>query len=150
MTINLQRLTFFGKWLFSITLTLLLVQCKKDEEPNGIPYVEVNFTININDPEHIKLTTIGNWEYVTGGSRGIIIYRLSSEEFAAFDRHCTYDPTQVCSQLDVDATGLRLNDYDCCGSEFSVVNGTVLKGPAGLPMKRYATLFDGTTLIVTN
>jgi nitrite reductase/ring-hydroxylating ferredoxin subunit len=126
------------------------VQCRKDDDVTGIPYVEVNFTININDPEYIKLTTIGNWEYVTGGSRGIVIYRLSENEFVAFDRHCTYDPSAVCSQLDVDATGLRLNDYDCCGSEYSLINGTVLKGPSTLGMKRYTTSFDGINLIVTN
>ena len=126
------------------------VQCKKDNDNTGIPFVDVNYTIRITDPEFIKLTTVGNWEYLTGGSKGIVVYRISTEEFAAFDRHCTFDPSEVCSQLDADVTGLRMNDFDCCGSEFSLVNGSILRGPATLPLKRYNTSFDGLTLIITN
>lgn len=129
---------------------LLLYACKKDENRGGVPYVEVNYAIRLTDPEFIRLTTVGNWEYLTGGSRGLLIYRVSSEEFVAFDRHCPYDPVEVCSQLDVDATNVRVNDYDCCGSVYSIVNGSVLSGPSVWPMKQYNTSFDGTTLIITN
>jgi len=132
-------------------MLITLLGCDKDNNSvNRVPFVEVNFALNLDDPELIKLRTIGNWEYITGGSKGILVYRVSNTEFVAFDRNCTFDVTAICSQLDVDATGFKLNDYDCCGSEFSISTGSVLKGPANVPLRQYVTNFDGRILTITN
>lgn len=136
-----------------IQLTLFLVflgilSCRK-EENNNIPLTEVNIIINIDDPDYIRLKTIGGWEYISGGSRGIILYRLSDLEIMAYDRHCTFQPSNSCALVSVDANNITASD-DCCGSSFLLQNGSVSKPPAATSLKSYPTSFDGTTLRITN
>lgn len=135
-------------FLFSI-LILLFFSCKKDDNNQNVPLVEVYFQINIDDPAYIKLKTVGGWEYLTGGSRGIIVYREGQNNFKAYDRHCTFQPSNTCALVSVDASNLTASDV-CCGSSFLLVNGSVSRPPANLPLKEYSTSFDGTTLIVQN
>ena len=91
----------------------------------------------------------GTWTYINGGSRGIIIYRVSNEEFRAFDRHCTYDSGNSCALVSVDATNITGVD-ECCGSTFILTDGSVTQGPASLPLKQYQTSYDGAVLRVFN
>jgi nitrite reductase/ring-hydroxylating ferredoxin subunit len=109
----------------------------------------VNFTIAVDDPAYINLKTIGGWEYLSGGSRGIIVYRTSQTEFKAYDRHCTFQPSETCALVSVDPNNLTATD-DCCGSSFLLTDGTVSKPPASVPLKEYNTFFDGIQLRVTN
>ena len=129
-------------------LIFFSISCKK-EENNNIPLVEVNFVINLNDPEYIKLKNPGGAIEVTGGSRGIILYRLSQDEIKAYDRHCTFQPSSTCALVSIDPNNITATD-PCCNSSFSLTNGTVTNPPAAAPLKEYNTTFDGTFLSVTN
>lgn len=142
----------FQLLLMSICLILALISCTKEGENNNspIPFVSVNEKISINDPLYSKLTNVGGWVYLTAGSRGIILYRESNETVRAYDRHCTFDPEQVCSTVDMDGGLLQANDYDCCGSVFGIATKGVLKGPANRPLVEYDCMFDGTYVHVTN
>jgi nitrite reductase/ring-hydroxylating ferredoxin subunit len=120
-----------------------------DDDSSNIPLVEVNFTINIEDPNYINLQSVGGSVEVSGGSRGIILYRLSSTEIRAFDRHCTFQPSSSCAIVTVDPNGITASDQ-CCGSSFLLSDGNVTNPPATVPLKRYNTFFDGTLLTVTN
>jgi nitrite reductase/ring-hydroxylating ferredoxin subunit len=138
-----------------IILGLLLIMgisCSKEstQADSAIPYVPVNETVNINDPKYVNLKNIGGWAYLIGGSRGIILYRESTEVVRAYERQCTFDPIEVCSTVDMDAALLQANDADCCGSIFSLLNGAIIKGPASRPLIQYQTTFDGTNITVTN
>ena len=146
MKINVY--TVLLKSLFLITL----VSCSKDqnEQDVPIPYVPVNERININDLLYNDLTNVGGWAYLTAGSKGIILYRESNDNVRAYERHCTFDPTEVCSQVDMNASLLQANDNDCCGSVFSISSRSIIKGPASKPLIEYATQFDGTYVVVTN
>lgn len=132
-------------FLISIILTL---SCQ-DEENNNIPAAEVNLIIQLNDPEFINLQTIGGWEYIIGGSRGIILVRISQNEFKAYDRHCTFQPSNTCALVSVDANNITATD-DCCSSSFLLLDGSVSKPPASVPLKSYPTIFDGSAIIITN
>lgn len=141
--------------IFLLINTILLVSilsCSKDEsaDENLIPYVQVKERLNINDPLYSKLNNINSWVYVNAGSRGIILFRESNETIRAFDRHCTYDPEQVCSTVDMDAGLLQANDFDCCGSIFGIATRVVLKGPASRPLVEYDCTFDGTFIVISN
>lgn len=137
-------------FLFPVLLLLLLSSCNKDGNNNsGIPYVQVAIDIYPANPQYIDLNVIGGWLYITGGSRGIIIYRFSQDEFYAYDRHCTYQPQNSCGKVRMDTDNITLLDT-CCGSKFIIVDGSVIQGPAGLPLQRYQTYYDGTTLHITN
>ena len=141
-----------NKALFLYSMLIFIVACTKDvtETDVAIPYVEVNERIDINDVQYNSLTNIGGWAYLSAGSRGIILYRESTSRVRAFERHCTYDPTEVCSQVDMDGALLQAHDSDCCGSIFSIATRTIIKGPAIKPLLEYSTQFDGTHVQVTN
>ena len=122
--------------------------CKK-EKRDDIPYTNVDFFIYTDDPSYISLSTIGGWEYVSGGVRGLLIYRKSNSEFMAYERNCPYQPNEPCSTIMVNNTNIIAVDT-CCKSEFSIYDGSVLKGPATWPLKAYNTTYDGNVLHIYN
>jgi len=123
--------------LFFLAMFFLNISCNNPE--NKIPYVYVDFTIDINKPEFFELNAIGNSLYVTGGVSGIVVYRDSRDEFFAYDRACPYDPE--CGRVVLDKDGYNLVD-SCCGSRFSMsFDGAVLQGPAELPLRKYNTYY---------
>lgn len=133
---------------FSFLILLAFIACG-DESYSGVPLVDTHISISINDPAYHRLTTVGGWEYLTGGSRGLIVYRISNTEFKAYDRHCTFQPSSSCALVSVDANNLSASD-NCCGSSFSLLNGSVTSPPARSPLQEYYTSFDGRTLRITN
>mgnify|MGYP001979676822 CR=1 FL=1 len=138
-----------------MTVILLVIltnsTCSDGTENNNIPLVAVDFVVQLNDPDFIKLKTIGEWVYVTGGSRGIILYRLDANTIKAYDRHCTFQPSNSCALVSVDPAGTSATD-DCCGSTFLLLNGSVARPPASIPLKQYNTSLDAsqTTLRIFN
>ncbi|MBL4594365.1 MAG: hypothetical protein JKX68_11210 [Flavobacteriales bacterium] len=136
------------KWLYILLIPYLFLSCSKDDN-NYIPLVNVNIIIHTNDPAFINLTVPGGWTYVNGGSRGIIIFRVSNDKFNAYDRHCTYDTGNSCALVSVDVNNITALD-DCCGSKFLLTDGSVTKSPATLPLKQYNTSFDGQVLRIFN
>ncbi|MDQ3047471.1 MAG: hypothetical protein M3R27_08000 [Bacteroidota bacterium] len=137
----------------SIFLSILFLSvfisggCKKDE--NSIPNTAVDIYIYTNNPSFIDLNAVGGWVYITGGVRGILIYRKSTSEFMAYDRNCTYQPNDPCATVVVDNSNIIARDT-CCNSQFSMVDGSVIQAPAGLPLKGYNTTFDGNVLHIYN
>jgi nitrite reductase/ring-hydroxylating ferredoxin subunit len=131
-------------------ILLILASLSCGDKENQIPDVYVDFTINVNSTEYLELNTVGGWVYVTGGYRGILLYRASIDEFMAYDRACTYDPHADCARIKVEESGIIAGDT-CCGSRFILLDGSPLKEvPARLPLKRYATYYDGLNLHVYN
>lgn len=128
--------------------TLFCTACGGYEHPT-VPYASVDFTISVGDPNHYKLNHDGGYEYLTGGVRGIIVYRLNNYTFKAYDRACPYDWEEPDSWLWVDPSGLMVCD-SCCGSLFNIIDGTVVSGPARFPLKYYRATFDGMLLRIHN
>lgn len=125
-----------------------LAGCRRPDN-QGIPLVTVDISININNPAYADLAVPGGWLYLTGGSRGIIVYRSSPTEFAAHDRHCPYRPGDLC-QVAVDSSQIIARDAGCCGSAFLITDGSVAQGPAAASLRRYSTSFNGTVLRIYN
>jgi len=135
-----------------MVLLVFLGGCGKDDDSpnvNGIPLVNVDVFVFANNPEFINLSVVGGWEYLSGGSRGLIVYRLTNDQFVAFDRHCPYQPEDDCARVEVDPNTLLIFD-PCCDSEFSITDGNVLKGPAVFPLQQYGATWDGTVLHIFN
>lgn len=122
--------------------------CKKDTI-DVVPNVYVNIYIYTTDPEFVNLNAVGGWVYITGGSRGIVVYRNSIEEFMAYDRHCTYEPINSCARIEMEQSNITAVD-SCCGSKFVITDGSVITGPASLPLKRYQAKLEGSTLHIFN
>lgn len=139
------------KSFLSLTSFLLIISiagCKKDTD-NGIPITPVDIYLYTNNPSFVNLHGVGGWVYITGGVRGILLYRKSSSEFMAYDRNCTYQPSDACATVIVDASNILAVDT-CCNSKFSLYDGSVIQAPAGLSLKIYNTTFDGNVLHIYN
>lgn len=137
--------------LLAILISPLLfysTSCNKEVVHETIPNVSVNVYIDVYSTMYINLSIIGGHEFIYGGYKGIVVYRLSETEFLAFDRACSYDPTNEC-RLIMPQGGLNLQDT-CCTSKFAILDGAVISGPATLPLKQYHTTFDGATLHIFN
>ena len=116
---------------------------------NYIPNVPVDIYIYPNLPSYIALNTIGGWIYISGGSRGIIVYRKTLDTFVALDRNCSFDPSEDCATVEVDPSNIFATDT-CCGSQFLLLDGQVTNAPAVFPLKQYNTYFDGNLLHIYN
>jgi nitrite reductase/ring-hydroxylating ferredoxin subunit len=125
--------------------------CKGKDNYPQIPYVPVNIFLDPNSTMYLELNAVGGWVYVTADapSRGIIIYRLSQDEFMAYERICPYDPDMTNARVEVESSGVTATD-SLCGSRFILTDGQPFKGPATLPLKQYRTAYDGNTLHIFN
>ena len=134
------------------TIVLFLIlssnSCEKGT-PSGIPYVPVNYQLTVSNPEFSPLLAVGGWLYIGGGSRGIIVYRYTPDEFRAYDRHCTFQVNDNC-RVSMDNTDITAVDEECCESKFLIIDGAPIDGPANIGLHQYNTSFDGNTLVIYN
>ena len=128
-----------------LLITLILVSCKKENvnQQLGIPFVNVDRYILLNDPNSLSLNAVGGFLYVNAGSRGIIVYHRAYEEYVAFDRHCTYNTSDACGQVSLDSGSNVILNCACCASKFSIIDGSVLNGPALNPLLQYHSQLSG-------
>lgn len=121
-----------------------------EEEPIIVPYVHVDFSIDLRLPQYSPLNAFNNAIIVGGygyNNNGVIIYRLNLEEFYAFDA--------TCPQHIEKSTAVTLDDNDpgyaiCphCQVTYELMNyGQASKG---YPLKRYRTYLNGNILRVYN
>jgi nitrite reductase/ring-hydroxylating ferredoxin subunit len=136
-------------FLMLLLLVCLLPQCKKEKQQNEIPTVAVNIAIQPNSTEYIRLNSVNGWEYITGGYRGIIVFRASTNGFMAFERSCPYDWSQTSTRIVVDSSGITTT-CPSCKSKFVMTDGSPYSGPSSYPMKQYQTSFDGVNLLIYN
>lgn len=135
-----------------ITLLFIsLVACQKDTY-TPLPFVEVNIQLFPNSTQYLDLNAVGGFVYLTANypSRGIIVYRLGTTDFVAFERTCPHDPDACCegdqcSRLVVQESRLTIID-PCCESTYLILDGSNISGPSQYPLKQYHTSYDGTTL----
>ncbi|MBI4946277.1 MAG: hypothetical protein HY840_07745 [Bacteroidetes bacterium] len=121
--------------------------CKKSND--YVPNVYVDIYLYTTDPAFSPLNAVPGYTYLSGGSKGIIVYRKSQTEFMAYDRHCTYKVSEG-NVVAVEVSGLIAKDA-VCGSKFILTDGSVLSGSsASNPLKRYQISFDGTVLHIFN
>lgn len=131
---------------FVILLLFFLITCKN--ETNRIPYVAVNFTISLEDPLANPLLIPGNSVIIESqGVNGIIIYRFSQTDFLAWERTCTYLPEDNCAVVSDSSSHLNC---PCCGTQYSIIDGSPIQGLSRYFLKSYNTSFDGRILRVYN
>lgn len=131
-----------------ILLLSVVYSCNKDPKER-VPNVYVNFMIDIGVGQYTELQLIGGWIYVTGGYRGIILYRNTLEEIVALDRTSTYKPETMGIQIIVETNNLVAADT-VNGMKYLLMDGSVIEGPLNTPLKRYRTTFSGNSLHVYN
>lgn len=145
-------------FLFALLITLVLASCRKNDDP-PIQTGYVNIVIYPNSTQYLALNSPGGYVYINANepSRGIVVYRLTFDEFMAFERTpthkpdscCIFDPVRICSRVLMDESGLFAVDT-CTGSKWLILDGSVHEGPARYPLVRYNTLYDGNALRIYN
>ncbi len=135
-----------------LCLVILIGACDKQTQntsQNPVSSVPVNLSFYPNDPAFFKVQTIGGWIYVDGGINGIVLYRLSNEQFLAFERSSTHLPDNAAAKVFVQKDNFTMRDT-VSGSEWRLVDGIVTKGPATWALRQYGTSYDGNQLRVIN
>jgi len=105
--------------------------------------------INLDLPQYTDLTIDGGHILLNQGVRGIILYRVNASQYNAFERNCSYEPNAACATVEVHSSGLFLDD-PCCGSSFSLQDGTPTGGPARVSLRRYRIERSGRNLTITD
>ncbi len=131
-----------------IILLIVLLHLGCENEVYDFPQVDVNLNLYINNPEFFNIEAPGGWIYLNGGVAGILLYRKNLDEFIAYDRASTYNPTADCG-ITVDLDNIILND-PCSDSQFLITDGSVIQGPASQALKRYNTNLYGNNLSIYN
>lgn len=141
------RIVNRSHFLFLQLMVVLATSCKKENQ-TGVPPVQLDISININLPEYADLQVPGGWAYLTGGSQGLIVYRVSNDEFSALDRHCPVNPENLC-RVTVDDSQVVAKDTACCEATFLIQDGQPLS-VSGIALRKYSTIFNGNTLRIYN
>ncbi|MDH3381234.1 MAG: hypothetical protein OEL54_00910 [Flavobacteriaceae bacterium] len=123
--------------------------CESDDQNNLLPYVIVNETINLTNPEFINLQVPGGWAYANGGIKGIIIYNLNGSSYKAYERSCPQILPSPCSRMTVEQS-FKLK-CPCDQSEFNILNGTPITPNINYIVREYkVTVINTNTLKISN
>ena len=164
----IPKLGFF----FLILSFLLVPSCEKDNRVY-VPYVDVDLVLDLQidlsglgileaatitpnslglgvlsfSSPHLPSINIGQAVY----GNGIILYRISQYEFAAYDITCTYRADIDYCALDM-GTNWLIPKCPCCDSEFNLLleGAPPISGPAAMPLKEYNTFIRNNQLYIKN
>jgi hypothetical protein len=130
---------------------IIMISCNRDLGDDPIPIQPfIDIVINLGLPDYFGLQTDGGYKSInTGGVRGIIIYRVNSTTYYAYERNCSFQPSGACATVDVHSSGLFMIDT-CCNSSFGFTDGNPTGGPAWRPLLQYRTQLSGQTLTITD
>jgi nitrite reductase/ring-hydroxylating ferredoxin subunit len=133
-------------WIFFIIITA----CAPNRSDDPVPFIPfVDIVMNLSLPEYINLRTDGGYAQLNGGVRGIIVYRVNSSSYVAYERNCSFHPNDACATVNVHVSGLFMQD-PCCGSSFNFSDGNPTGGPASRPLVRYRSQLSGSTLTISS
>ena len=133
-------------WTILLLACLPLSSCR--DTPGVIPYVDVNVDLNLGLPAYNSLNFPGNWLYISGGSRGLIVYRYTLDEFVVLDRHATFDVGAGC-QCTLSEDVYTILD-PCSDSQWYIFDGSIIQGPTTAPLERYTTTWIPPVLSIQN
>ncbi len=119
---------------------ITITSCDNQDPINSrIPFRTVNFGVFVNSATNKELWADGGYKiFPNEGYKGVIVYRVSSGVYRAYEMACTYQPEELCEKVEVDASGLFLIDK-CCKSTFDF-NGNVTGGPAPEKLLEYSAI----------
>lgn len=135
--------------LVILALLISILSCSQEPVDDPIPAVPFSpIIIDINLPEYQPLRNLG-YVYVDGGVRGIILHRIDANRYVSYERNCSYRPNEACATVEVHASNLYMAD-PCCGSTFSLADGSPTGGPAWRPLRQYETILSGSRITITD
>lgn len=128
--------------ILPILVLFVFLGCRK-KKFHPVPNVPTDITIDINLPSYNALTGVSGWTYVNGGSRGIIVFRRSTDQFLAFDRHSPADPDGTCPEpLSPDPDNFLTLVDSCNNATFSLYDGSPISN-SEFGLRAFQTSWDG-------
>ena len=130
---------------------MMLISCEPQLTDDPIPLTTFSdVVINLSLPAYSKLRIDNSYLLINNiGVRGVIVYRVNSTTFNAFERNCSYHPNEAGSTVDVHSSNLFMQDFSC-KSTFNFDQGNPTGGPAWRPLRRYHTDLTGNVLTITS
>jgi len=134
--------------ILMLAILTVLSACNRNNR-HPVPYFQFDVTLNLNLPSYSPLMGVGGWAYLdNAGSRGVIIYRSSTNQFVAFDRHSPADEAGNCpSPLYPDPDNFFKLIDECNDGLFSLLDGSPWNDSQYTEwgLRAYETFFDGGT-----
>lgn len=136
----------------AITAAGVLVGCTTQDTPAPAPdagpapvtsMCGTQLCMDLDDPGNASLTMVDGVAVINAPRDKIIVVRTSTTDVVALSDVCTHAGCGV----GYDRIGRVLN-CPCHGSQFSLT-GSVLRGPAPAPLRRYTAQLDAATDLVT-
>lgn len=146
--------------VFITVITLsLFISCDK-ESNDRLPLPPVDLSINPNSTIYQEINVAGGWVYLDQNdgalppSRGIIVYRLSEDQFLAFERTPPFKPDSCCNAAKTICTALIV-DYPyildtCTSSKYLILDGSPVSGPSSISLGMYVTEYYPPMLYIHN
>ena len=131
--------------------TLLSFSCKEEVSPvSPLPDVVVQEQVNLNSVLSQELNIgDGRFIYISGGIKGIIVYRKSADIYLAFERKSPYKIEDSCGIITVPSSRFYMEDT-CHKCTFGW-DGRPQSGPCRDILKQYKVQFiSSNTLSITN
>lgn len=119
--------------------------CKDSDNEEVIPYVQFYGYVYLSDPYYVNTSFIAltDENRNTLGISGVVVYRLTSESYYAYDLVCPYEKsTAALVKIDPKDDGHVVCPK--CGSTYSISGGygDIVKGPSKYPLKAYSTQYE--------
>lgn len=139
----------------------IFTSCTKDDG-GRLPLPPVDITINPNSTIYQELNIAGGWIYldetdgVEAPSRGIIVYRLTEDQFYAYERTPPFKPDSCCNIAKTICARLIVDSYfpfvmdTCTNSKYLILDGSPVSGPSSMSLGMYVTEYDGYLLYIHN
>jgi hypothetical protein len=133
--------------------------CDKDDG-DRLPLPPVDIIIDPNSTIYQEINVVGGWMYlgeqdgVMPPSRGIIVYRLSNEQFMAFERTPPFKPDSCCNDAKTVCTALVVGNYypfamdTCTQSKYLILDGSPVSGPSTMTLSMFVAEYDGHLLYI--
>jgi hypothetical protein len=152
----ISSLLIFGA-IIAVIILMTIPSCTKD---NGgrLPLPAMDITIDPNSTIYQELNIVGGWVYLDeydgaeSPSRGVIVYRLSIDQFMAYERTPPFKPDSccnlaktICSALVVDFPYVK---DTCTISTYNIMDGSPLSGPSSMSLSMYVTEYYGSLLYI--
>jgi hypothetical protein len=145
--------------LIAVLTFILLLACNKQSN-DRLPLPPIDISINPNTTIYQEINIAGGWIYLNQNdgalppSRGIIVYRVTEDQFVAFERTPPFKPDSCCNAAKTICTALIV-DYPyvldtCTNSKYLILDGSPVSGPSHISLGMYATEYYGDLLYIHN
>jgi nitrite reductase/ring-hydroxylating ferredoxin subunit len=128
-----------NSWIFLVVF--LATGCR--DRNTVLPEQSFYIQFNVNEPAFFDLTVPSGWVYYNGSEVDLILYRATLDEVIAYDSRSTHDIDAQCLVAVTD-DNVIIED-PCSGSQWIITDGSVITGPASLPLLTYEVSFNGSS-----